>query len=325
VITRRDALVVLATHALPLRAQAQKMPRVGVLAVGVSSSEQVQLAKMQFTAMLARAGFEEGRNVEHEWRWAEGDAARLPALAEELVRLKVDVIVASFNQSIFAAQKATRSIPIVMVNAVGPVEQGFVQSLARPGGNITGTAWSSPETMGKILQVMKEAAPRAKRLALLGNSSFPGDQSYRTMAVVAAEKLGMSVEFFGATRPEEVGAALEQIAKAKSDVLFASVDTVLISTLPQIAEFTRKRKMVSMSTASPYVDVGGLLYYGPDLMELAERTVSYLARILRGAKPADLPVELPTRYRLIISKRTANAIGYKIPTSLLARADQVIE
>jgi putative tryptophan/tyrosine transport system substrate-binding protein len=205
------------------------------------------------------------------------------------------------------------------------VEYGLIESLARPGGNITGTAWSSPETMGKIFEVLKEAAPRAKRLALLGNSSFPGDQSYRKMAVVAAERLGMSLEFFGATRPEEVGAALAQIAKAKSDVLFASVDTVLVSTLPEIAAFTRKRKMVSMSTASPYVDVGGLLYYGPDLMELAERTLSYVVRILRGAKPADLPVELPTRYRLIISKRTANAIGYKIPASLLSRADQVLE
>ncbi|MEW6687794.1 MAG: ABC transporter substrate-binding protein [Pseudomonadota bacterium] len=325
---RRDviSLAALAVTALPLGAwpQGQKK-RIGVLGVGVSSSEQVQYARLHFIALLRRAGLEEGRNIEIEWRQAEGDASRLPALAAELVRLKVDVIVASFNQSIIAARGATRTIPIVMLNALSPVERGFVASLARPGGNVTGTAWSSPETMGKIIQVIKEAAPRAKRLAIIGNAAFPGDNTYREVAVDSSARLGMAVEFFAANRPEEVGAALERVAAYKPQALYAALDTVLVGSVQEIAEFSRRKKLVSMSTAPQYVDVGGLLYYGPDFEELAERTVSFVVRILAGAKPADLPVELPTNYKLIVSKRAASAIGYKIPPGLLARADRVIE
>jgi putative ABC transport system substrate-binding protein len=324
-IRRRELLWLMGAMSLPLRARAQKKHRMGILAVGISSSEQIQMANMIFLGMLSRAGLEEGRNLEIEWRYAEGDMARLPALAEELVKLKVDLILASFNPSIAAAKGATRTIPIVMVNALAPVEQGYVASLARPGGNVTGTAWSSPETMGKIFQVIKEAAPKATRLAVLGNQAFPGDQVYRKVGLEAAAKLGMTLEYFDARRPEDVGPALERVAAFKAQALYAAVDTVLIASLREIAEFARKRKLVSMSTASTYVDVGGLLYYGPDLMQLVERTVSYIARILNGARPADLPVELPANYKLIINKRTANAIGYKIPVGMLTRADQVIE
>jgi len=200
-----------------------------------------------------------------------------------------------------------------------------VQSLARPGGNITGTAWSSPETMGKILQVMREAAPRAKRLAVLGNAHFPGDKAYKQISLDASAKLGLAVEFIHAERPEEVAQGLKQVAAAKANALFVAIDTVLLASVQEIAEFSRKRKLVSMATAPQYVNAGGLLYYGPDFQELAERTASYIPRILGGAKPGELPVELPTTYKLIINKRTAAAIGYKIPPGLLARADQVIE
>ena len=313
--------------ALPvnLRAQAQKRWRIGILAVGVSTSEQVQYAKLHFVALMGKLGFEEGRNIEYEWRWAEGDAARLPALAEELVKAKVDLIVASFNPSIIAAKNATKTIPIVMLNALSPVERGFVQSLARPGGNITGTAWSSPETMGKIIQVMREAAPKAKRLAIVGNSRFPGDDAYKKISLEASTKLGLVVEFVHAERPEDIAQALKQVTALKADVLFAAIDTVLLAGMPEIAEYARKRKMVSMATAPQYLNVGGLLYYGPDFQELAERTASYIPRILAGAKPAELPVELPATYRLAFNKRTSAAIGYKIPPGLLARVDQVIE
>ena len=305
--------------------QPAKLRRIGVLAVGVSSAEQQQWAQLYFLKLLREAGYEDGRNAVVEWRFAEGDVTRLPALADELIRLNVEVIVASFNQSIAVAKRATRTIPVVMLNAVSPVEQGFIDSLGRPGGNITGTAWSSPETVGKILQVLKEAAPRATRVAILGNPDFSNDKSHITAATQAGATLGMSVQFFDARRPEDIGPALEKIAASKSQGLFAAVDTILISRLREIADFALKRKMYSISTAATFVDVGGLLYYGPDLNELAERTISYVVRILAGAKPADLPVELPSKYQLIINKKTAAAIGHKIPPSLLIRADRVIE
>jgi putative ABC transport system substrate-binding protein len=299
--------------------------RIGVLGVGVSSAEQVQWARLHFVALLRKSGLEEGRDIEIEWRQAEGDASRLPALAAELVNLKVELIVASFNQSIAAAMKATQTIPIVMLNAVSPVERGFVASLARPGANVTGTAWSSPETLGKILQVLKEAAPHVKRVAMLGNPSFPGERQLMRSLLDSASKLALTAEFFEATRPEEIGPALERIGAARVQALYFATDTVLISGLRDVAEYARRKKLVSMSSAPQIVDLGGVLYYGPDFDELAERTVSYVARILAGARPADLPVELPANYRLIVSKKGAAAIGHRIPPALLARADRVIE
>lgn len=325
--SRRAAIGLLAALSLPLEllAQQQKVRRIGVLAVGVSTAEQQQWAQLYFLKLLRDAGYEDGRNAHVEWRYAEGDVTRLPALADELIRLNVEVIVASFNQSIAAAKRATRTIPVVMMNAVAPVQQGFIDSLGRPGGNITGTAWSSLETVGKILQVLKEAAPRTTRLAILGNPDFSSEKDYMSVSSQAGDKLGMSVQFFAARRPDEIGPALEKIAASKAQALFAAVDTILLSGLRDIAVFAQKRKLPSISTASPFVDVGGLLYYGPELTELAERTVSYVIRILGGAKPAELPVELPSKYQLIINKKTARAIGHTIPRSMLLRADRVIE
>lgn len=324
---RRFVALLVSALAAPLAhaQQPAKLRRIGVLAVGISSAEQQQWAQLFFLKLLREAGYEDGRNAVVEWRFAEGDVTRLPALADELVRLNVEVIVASFNQAIAVAKRATRTIPVVMLNAVSPVEEGFIDSLGRPGGNITGTAWSSPETVGKILQMLKEAAPRTARLAILGNPDLSGGKNYMAAALQAGEKLGMSVQFFEARRLEDTDAALKKIAASKSQALFAAVDTILISRLRDIAEFALKKKMFSISTAATFVDVGGLLYYGPELNELAERTISYVVRILAGAKPADLPVELPSKYQLIINKKTAAAIGHRIPQSILIRADRVIE
>ena len=324
---RRFVAMIGGALAAPLaRGQAPaKLRRIGVLAVGVSTAEQQQWAQLYFLKLLRDAGYEEGRNLSVEWRFAEGRVENLPALADEFVRLNVEVIVASFNQSIAAAKRATRTIPVVMLNGVSPVEAGFVDSLARPGGNITGTAWSSPETVGKILEVLKEAGPRAARVAILANPSVAGALVYKAAAQQAGGKLGLSIQYFDATRPEEIAPALERVAAWKAQALFAAVDTILISRLREIAEFAQKRKLLSISTAATFADVGGLLYYGPELNELAERTISFVTRILAGAKPADLPVELPSKYQLIINKKTASAIGHKIPPTLLLRADRVIE
>lgn len=312
--------------ALSERLHAQQRPRrVGVLALGVASAEMQQMGKLVLTGLMSRAGYDEGRNVGYEWRFAEGDAGRLPALAAELIALQPDLIIASFNPAIGAAQKATRTIPVVMLNATSPVEQGYVESLGRPGGNITGTAWSTPDMMGKIFEALREAAPNAKKVAVLGNGDYPGERHYRAAGLSAAAKLGMTLEFFDAARPQDIGPALQRIAAWKPQALYAAFDTALLAGIRDVGEFALKRKLPALSTAPQFVDVGGLLYYGPDVEELAARTISFVTRILEGAKPAELPVELPSRYRLFVSRRTAAAIGHRVPQSLLLRADRVIE
>lgn len=303
----------------------QKLRRIGVLALSVSTSEQAQWGKLMFASWMRSAGYEEGRNLAIEWRYAEGDASRLPALAEELVRLKVELIMASFNDAIAAARRATRSIPIVMFNSVNPVEQGFVESLARPGGNVTGTAWSAPEITAKILQVLQEAAPRAKRVAAIGNTSMRGAREYGVSSAQGASKLGMEARAFPTGRPEEIAGALEQIAAYRPQALYVALDPVLASGMADIVAFALKHKLPAIANASLFVDAGGLLCYGPDVKELAEHTGGYVTRILGGAKPADLPVQLPSRFELVVNLKTAKLIGLKIPQSILLRADRVIE
>jgi putative tryptophan/tyrosine transport system substrate-binding protein len=324
-IRRRELLWLLGAMSLPLRARAQKKYRVGILAVGVASAEQQQMGKLILTGLMSRAGFDEGRNIDYEWRFAEGDASRMPALAQEMVALKPDLIIASFNPSIAAAQKATRTIPVVMLNAIAPVELGFVESLGRPGANISGTAWSTPDMMGKIFEALHEAAPKAKRVACLGNPGYSGERYYRKAAVAAAEKLGLALEYFDAARPQDIAPALKQIAAAKPQALYVAFDTALLSGIREIGDFALKRRLPALSTVPQFVDVGGLLYYGPNVEELAERTVSFVTRILNGARPGDLPVELPSRYQLVASQRTAKAIGIVLPRALLLRADRVVE
>ena len=304
--------------------QPQKIRRIGVLSLSVGNSEQAHYGRLLFEAGLRRAGFEEGRNLSIDWRYADGDAGRLPLLAEELVRLNVEVIMASFNDAIAAAQRATRTIPIVMFNSLNPVEQGFVQSLARPGGNITGTAWGSPEVAGKILEVLKEAVPKARRVALIGHSTPRGTQEYLAGIAKAAGKLGIEAHFVGVERPEDIAKALEQVAAARPQALYVALDTVLMSGQREIISFALKRKLPTIANAPQFVDGGGLLYYGPDIAELGERTIDHMARILAGAKPADLPVELPSKFELVVNLRTAKTLGITIPQTLLVRANRVV-
>ena len=304
---------------------AQKPRRIGVLALSVSTSEQAQWGKLMFASWMRNAGYEEGRNLAIEWRYAEGDASRLPALAEELARLNVELIMASFNDAIAAARRATRSIPIVMFNSVNPVEQGFVESLARPGGNVTGTAWSAPEITAKILQVLQEAAPRAKRVAAIGNTSMRGAHEYGVSTSQGASKLGMEARAFSTGRPEEIPGALAQIAAFRPQALYVALDPVLASAMAAIVAFALKHKLPAIANASLFVDAGGLLSYGPDVKELGEHTAGYVTRILAGARPADLPVQLPTKFELVVNLKTAKLIGLRIPQSILLRADRVIE
>ena len=308
-----------------LAQQPQKMRRIGVLSLGVSTSEQTQWGKLVFASWMRGAGYEEGKNLAIEWRYAEGDSSRLPALAEDLAGLRVELIMASFNDAIAAAKRATRSIPIVMFNSINPVEQGFVESLARPGGNVTGTAWSAPEITAKILQVLQEAAPRAKRVAAIGNTSMRGAREYGVSSSQGAIKLGMESRAFPTGRPDEIPKALEQIAAFRPQALYVALDPVLGSGMRDIVAFTHKHKLPAIANVSLFTDAGGLLSYGPDLKELGERTAGYVTRILGGARPADLPVELPSKFELVVNMKAAKLIGHKIPPSILLRADRVIE
>ena len=327
---RRRRLLI-ATGALmaapfPLLAQQpQKLRRIGVLTLSVAASEQAQWAKLTFANWMRAAGYEEGGNLAIEWRHADGDASRLPALAQELARLNVDLIMASFNDAIAAAKAATRTIPIVMFNAINPVEQGFVESLARPGGNVTGTAWSAPEVGAKILQVLHEAAPRARRIALIGNTAMRGIHEYGVAALKGANLMGMQTQVFPILRPEETPKVLEQIAAYKPQALDVGLDTVTVARVKDIVAFAQKHKLPAIANVSLYTDAGGMLCYGPDIKELGERTAGYVAKILAGAKPADLPVQLPARFELVVNMKAAKSIGHKIPQSILLRADRVIE
>ena len=254
-----------------------------------------------------------------------GHNERLSALADEVVRLKPELIVAHNNESIAAVKRATRTIPIVMQTGWLPVENGFVESLARPGGNITGAVWIGLEQSGKVLQLLGEALPRAGRIAVLRDPSFRGTEWWEAEEQRAATQLGMKLQYFGVARLDDVEPALEQIGALRPDALFLAGTAVTFSRASEIAKFAIERKLPTISNISFFVDRGALLSYGPDILAITDRTASFVDRILRGAKPADLPVELPAKFELVINAKTASAIGYKIPQSLLARADRVIE
>lgn len=305
---------------------AQGVRRIGFLSAEAENSGAGRSQKQRWRDALRRVGYEEGRNLSIEWRWAEGKLERLPALAAELVRLKVDVIVApGSNEAAAAAKRATRVIPIVMHAVTTPVESDLIDSLARPGGNVTGTAWASVEIVEKLLQILREAMPGATRIAVMRNPTTRDARLYMDAYERAASALGMTLEYFFITRPEEVAAALDRIATSRPDALFVAGNPVIAPRYPDIVAFVVRQRLFSVGTSGRFVEEGGLLCYEPDIVDLIGRAASYVERILRGAKPPDLPVELPTKYQLIINAKTARAIGYKIPPGLLARADRVIE
>jgi putative tryptophan/tyrosine transport system substrate-binding protein len=274
---------------------------------------------------LRRAGYEEGKNLIIEMRFADGKLERLAALAEELARLNIELIIASLNPAIAAAKQATRTIPIVMHAALNPVENGYVASLARPGGNITGTKWAGPEVAGKIVQILKEAVPGAVRIANLLEPNYPAAEAWTTERDRAAGTLGMSLQDFPITRVDDVVGALDHIAAIRPDALIVWGGPILNSRGREIAAFATQRKLVSVGATNNYVEAGGLIFYGPDLSAVFDRTASYVDRILRGAKPADLPVEGPTKYELVINTKTAQAIAFKPPQSFLVGVDRQIE
>jgi putative ABC transport system substrate-binding protein len=297
--------------------QATKLPRIGVLTFTQMTTSFQELLRQG----LREEGYVEGQNVVVEWRAAEGRPDRAKALAEELVQLNVDVIVANLTPAVQAAKNATSTIPIVMAAAGDPVGTGFVASLARPGGNITGVTGISAELAGKRIALLRELIPGLKRVGLLVNNSNPFAKSLVDETQAAAKRTGILLDAIDVRRPHEVEAGLSELTKQR--VAAVIVDAALIPW--QAAALAVQHRLPSISNQRHFVDSGGLMFHGAELADVQRRAASYVVRILRGAKPADLPVEQPTRFELVINLKTAKALGIRIAPALLLQATELIE
>jgi putative ABC transport system substrate-binding protein len=278
-----------------------------------------------FRQGLRELGYIEGKNIIIDWRSAEGKPEHRSEIAAEFVRLKVDVIVTAGPTVTRSVKEATSTIPIVMGQDTDPVGSGFVASLARPGGNITGLSALSPEMTGKQLELLKEIVPRLSRVAIIGNSTNPGDaQSLREM-VLAAGSYEVYLRYLDVLDPNEIESKFAAAAKARADAMLVLGNPVLNARRKQIVDLSVKHRLPATYSRPEYIDAGGLLYYGTNYPELFRRAAGYVDRILKGAKPADLPVEQPTKFELILNLKAAKQIGLTIPNKVLARADRVIK
>jgi putative ABC transport system substrate-binding protein len=327
---RREFIAVLsgAAVAWPLGASAQqatKIARIGYLSGNLAANPHTREAFLQG---LRDLGYVEGRNLEIEYRDVEGKYERLPALAAELVALKVDVILAAGTPQPLAAKQATRTIPIVFAGAADPVGSGLVTSLARPGGNVTGLSLLSPELVGKCLEQLKQAVPGVSRVAVLWQPGGSGERTEKDMlkaAEVAGRALGVRLQFVEARGPADFDGAFSDMTRARAGALTVLASNMILGERRRLADLAAKNRLAAVYPLREFVDAGGLMAYGPDLADVFRRAATYVDKILKGAKPADLPVEQPTRFELVINLRTAKALGLQIPPTLLARADEVIE
>ena len=328
---RAAALIVafsLATLAPPLSAAAPtpaKVPRIGFLAPQSPSPEVSHLIEA-FRQGLRDLGYVEGRNIVIEYRWAHLSFERLPALAAELVRLNVDIIVAVVTQASLAAKNATGTIPIVMVGVSDPVGSGLIASLGRPGGNITGTSGMAAELVGKQLELLKETLPKVSRVAALWNPTNPVFQALQLReAKAAARALRVQLQLLEARGPDELDRAFAAMTRERAGALFVLVDGVFVLHRRRIADLAAKRRLPAVSGLREFAEAGLLMAYGPSQPEMYRRTATFVDKILKGTKPADLPVEQPMRFELVINMKTAKALGLSFPPSVLIRADQLIE
>jgi len=311
--------------ATPLAAGAQpagKVAHVGTLSIDVESLDDV--GRVAFVAALKDLGWLVGQNLVFESRYAAGQPDRLPALAAELVRLKVDMILTFLNQETLAAQQATASIPIVMLRGIYPEQAGLIASLARPGGNVTGTTVGQV-TGGKYLELLKEAVPKLTRVAILLDPTFPGLTAVRQEVEAEARKLGLTLASIEVQHPDDVEQALARVPKERPGALWVLPVGAIATRVRQVIAFATKERLPTIFPARFFAEVGGFMSYAADREDLARRSAAYVDRILKGAKPGDLPVEQPSKFELVINLRTAKALGLTIPPALLQRADQVIE
>ncbi len=313
-------VIVLFALCFPVQAQQPgKIPRIGYLTLASSSSNLPR--REAFREGLRHLGYIEGQNINIEYRYADSRTERLPELAADLVRLEVDVIVAGGTQVNVAAKKATRTIPIVMANADDPLGSGLVESLAKPGANVTGLSSMSLELNGKRLELLREAFPKIRRLAVLwhtlSNPAFKETQA-------AAAPLGFVIRSLEVRGRTELESAFPLITKERVDGLFPVTSAFMSANRKPIVEFAAKNRLPALYPNDEYVADGGLMSYAANVHEMHRRAATYVDKILKGAKPADLPVEQPKKFELIINLKTAKQIGLTIPPNVLARADRVI-
>ena len=315
--------------AASLAADAQstgKVYRIGYLSTGSASATYTRPLEA-LRKGLHELGWVEGQNLRIEYRFAEGSIDRLPALADELVRLKLDVIVASPTPGALAVKNATRTIPIVGMGLTEPVAVGLVASLARPGGNVTGLTYGvDTEIYKKQLQLLKEVVPNARRVAVLENPvSSPTQPLIMQSVKSAARSLDLPLQILEARQPNDFDAAFAAMVKERAGALLLTGDPMFFVHRARLADLAMKSRLPSMSTQAQWVDAGGLVSYGPSLPDQWRRAATYVDKILRGAKPADLPIEQPAKFELVINLRTARELGITMPQSILQRADEVIQ
>jgi len=311
--------------ALSLPAEAQqptKIPRLGYLSGGSPSANPARIEA--FRQGLRDLGYVEGKNIVIEWRHAETKLDRLPALAAELVRLRVDIIITGGAPTTRSAKEATATIPIVMAQDTDPVGSGFVTSLARPGGNITGLATLAPELSGKRLELLKEVVPKLSRVAVLGTSTTPGDAQALKEIELAARAFGVKLQYLDVLSSKDIETAFRAASKGRADAVLALAGHGVMAHRPQVVDLAAKSRLPAIYPWPEFVQDGGLMSYGTNLADLFRRAATYVDKILKGAKPADLPVEQPTKFEFIINLKAAKQIGVTIPPNVLARADKVI-
>jgi putative ABC transport system substrate-binding protein len=314
--------------AAPLAAGAQqpaRMPRIGFLSaavLGVSSP-----ALDAFRQGLRELGWVEGQNIVVDYRLAEGRSDRLPDLAAELVRLKVDIIVAEATQGVIAAKNATTTIPIVMINgSADPVGLGFVASLARPGGHVTGLSYSvGPEIFGKGLGLLKEIVPKVRRVAILSNPASPVQPLLIREVNGAARSLGVQLQHLEVRGPNEFDGAFAAMSNERVGALLVVADAMFVFHRTRLADLAARSRLPAAYGVRANVEAGGLMSYGPSVRDLFRRSAAFVDKILKGVKPGDLPVEQPTKFELVVNLKTAKALGLTVPQALLQRADELIQ
>jgi len=332
---RRREFITLLGGALAIRPlvahtqPATKTPQIGVLSLGRGDKSDVSLATLSaFVLALREFGYSEGQNIAFDRKFADGDANRLSGLAQELVERRVDAIVAFATPAARAAKQATSAIPVIAIGMADPVEDELVLSLARPGGNVTGTAFLGPELVSRRLQLLKEIVPRLSRVVVLWHPHAYGE---RTMAGMlkeienAAQSLGTKLQLVPATSPDDLSSAFAAMTTERADGLIVFPSPMLFSQYSRIVTFAANNRLPAMYAAREGVELGGLVSYGVNLPDLSRVTATYLDKILKGAKPAELPVQQPTKFELVVNLKTAKTLGLTIARDFLLIADEIIE
>jgi putative ABC transport system substrate-binding protein len=324
---RREFITLLggATAAWPLSARAQqpaKLPTIGI--VGPTTASVAGKWTSALVQRLRELGWIEGRTVLIEHRWAEGQAERVAEIATEFVRRKVDVIVTAGTSNVIVAKRLTSQIPIVFAGAGDPVGTGLVASLARPGANVTGLSNQSTDLAPKRVELLREVAPGLRRLAIMANVGNPLTVLELGELQAAARPLGLQLDTLEIRRPQDIASALDAV-KGRADALYVCQDLVTRANRLRINTLALAARLPVMHASREFIESAGLISYGPNFPDLYRRTADYVDKILRGAKPADLPVEQPTKFELVVNLTTAKALGIEVPPTLLARADEVIE